>query len=173
MAYSRGDVVLIPFPFTDLSTAKTRPAAVISGAAYHNVRSELLLAYISSQVSKAHPILDHMLIDWASAGLPRPSFVRPKVAAIEPSLIVHRVGTLSSGDLFEVGRRLWHAFDLPDATIELLIHDMDLSMQPEARLQSLAEKLLAAIMDLDGAHVAGVDVARLRMLLTPRSDLTA
>lgn len=45
MAFQRGDIVLIPFPFTDLTATKTRPAIVVSGAVYHSVRSELLLAY--------------------------------------------------------------------------------------------------------------------------------
>lgn len=44
MAFQRGDVVLIPFPFTDLTTTKTRPAVVVSSAAYQSVRPELLLA---------------------------------------------------------------------------------------------------------------------------------
>ncbi len=30
MAFQRGDVVLIPFPYTDLSASKTRPAVVVS-----------------------------------------------------------------------------------------------------------------------------------------------
>ncbi len=53
-SHQRGDVVLIPFPFTDLTTTKTRPAVVVSSQLYHQVRSELLLVYVSSQVSKAN-----------------------------------------------------------------------------------------------------------------------
>ena len=34
MAYQRGDFVLLPFPFTDLSAAKTRPAVVVSSEIY-------------------------------------------------------------------------------------------------------------------------------------------
>jgi len=94
--HQRGDVVLIPFPFTDLTATKTRPAIVVSSQLYHQVRSELLLAYVSSQVSKANPQIDYLLTDWAVASLPKPSFVRPKLAAIEPSLIVYRVGHLSA-----------------------------------------------------------------------------
>jgi mRNA interferase MazF len=78
MAFRRGDVVLIPFPFTDLSAAKTRAAVVVSSDLYHQARPELLLAYVSSQVSKAHPTLDYLLLDWTAADLVRPSFVRPK-----------------------------------------------------------------------------------------------
>jgi len=100
MAFRRGDVVLIPFPYTDLSAAKTRPAIVVSSDIYHTCRSELLLAYVSSRISRVDPAIDYVLTDWKDAGLLKPSYVRPKVAAIEPTLIVHRVGALSNRDLF-------------------------------------------------------------------------
>jgi len=112
MAFQRGDVVLIPFPFTDLRAAKTRPAIVVSSAVYQSVRSELLLAYVSSQVSKATMLIDYVLTDWQTAGLLKPSFVRPKIAAIEPALIVYQVGRLSAQDMGEVDHRLRLAMDL-------------------------------------------------------------
>ncbi len=102
MAFQRSDVVLIPFPYTDLSTAKTRPAVVVSSDLYHATRSELLLAYVSSRVSQANSAIDYVLLDWSAAGLLKPSFVRPKVAAIEPTLVVHRVGALSARDRLKV-----------------------------------------------------------------------
>ena len=110
--HQRGDVVLIPFPFTDLTATKTRPAVVVSSLLYHEIRSELLLAYVSSQVIKANSQIDHKLIDWAAAGLLKPSFVRPKLAAIEPSLIVYRVGHLSTDDLLAIDACLRRAMNL-------------------------------------------------------------
>ncbi|VAW42798.1 hypothetical protein MNBD_CHLOROFLEXI01-2749 [hydrothermal vent metagenome] len=110
--YERGDVVLIPFPFTDLSATKTRPAVIISSPLYWRIRSEFLLAYVSAQVSKANPKLDYMLADWKSAGLLKPSFMRPKIAAIEPSLVVHHVGKLSANDLSAVDECLRQAMSL-------------------------------------------------------------
>jgi mRNA interferase MazF len=112
MTYQRGDVVLIPFPFTDLSATKTRPAVVVSSQLYHQIRSELLLAYVSSQVSKVDTQIDVVLADWTATGLPKPSFVRPKIAAIEPTLIVHRVGPLSARDLAAVDDCLRRAMSL-------------------------------------------------------------
>jgi len=85
MEFRRGDVVLIPFPYTDLSASKTRPAVVVSSDTYHAARSELLLAYVSSRTSQANPTIEYVLVDWAAAGLLKPSFVRPKVAAVEPA----------------------------------------------------------------------------------------
>ena len=114
MAFQRGDVVLIPFPYTDLSAIKTRPAVVVSSSLYHTVRSEILLAYISSRISRATSVLDYVLTDWRIAGLLRPSFVRPKIAAVEPSLVVYRTGSLSERDLLEVDKRLRLALDLAE-----------------------------------------------------------
>ena len=110
--YERGDVLLIPFPFTDLSAAKTRPAVVISSPLYWRIRSEFLLAYLSSQVSKANPELDYTLVDWKPAGLLKPSFMRPKIAAIDPSLVVYHVGKLSASDLLAVDDCLRRAMNL-------------------------------------------------------------
>ena len=114
MALRKGDVVLIPFPYTDLSATKTRPAVVVSSDLYHSVRSELLLAYLSSRLANADAELDYVLQDWEEAGLLKPTFMRPKIAAIEPSLIVYRVGTLSERDLREVNRRLRLALALSE-----------------------------------------------------------
>jgi mRNA interferase MazF len=112
MPFQKGNIVLIPFPYTDLSATKTRPAVVVSSDLYHELRPELLLAYVSSQVTNAQPELDYILADWQQAGLLRPSFVRPKIAAIEPSLIVYRVGQLTPNDLQELNLRLRRAFSL-------------------------------------------------------------
>ena len=110
--YERGDIVLIPFPFTDLSAAKTRPAVVINSSLYWRIRAEYLLAYVASQVSRANPELDYILVDWESAGLLKPSFVRPKIAAIDPSLVVHHVGKLSAQDLSAVNACLRQTMSL-------------------------------------------------------------
>jgi hypothetical protein len=48
-AYGFGDVVLVPFPFTDQTGTKKRPAAVISSSAYHRERSDVVLMAVTSQ----------------------------------------------------------------------------------------------------------------------------
>jgi hypothetical protein len=49
MTFQRGDVVLIPFPYSDLTARKTRPAVVVSDAVYHSARSEFLGGSLSAQ----------------------------------------------------------------------------------------------------------------------------
>ena len=151
MAFQRGDVVLIPFPYTDLSASKTRPAVVVSSDIYHAVRSEFLLAYVSSQISQANPIIDYVLVDWSDAGLLKPSFVRPKVAAVEPALVVHRVGALSTRDLLEVDRCLRRAMALVKTVLGDVLAEMDLTLQPAATVQALAEKSASAAVSFASA----------------------
>ena len=166
MAFRRGDVVLIPFPYTDLSASKTRPAVVVSSDIYHATRSELLLAYVSSQISRANSAIDCVLVDWAVAGLLKPSFFRPKVAAIEPTLVVHRVGTLSNQDLLEVDRCLRRAMDLVETTLDDILAEVDLTAQPAATVRALAEKSVAAAVSYASAGKSGIDLDRLRKLLS-------
>ena len=45
-----GDVVLVPFPFTDQSAGKKRPAVVISSVAYNNERPDLIIMAVTSQI---------------------------------------------------------------------------------------------------------------------------
>ena len=47
-SYSFGDIVLASFPFTDQSTAKQRPAVVISSEAYHQTRRDLIIMAVTS-----------------------------------------------------------------------------------------------------------------------------
>ena len=169
MAFRRGDVVLIPFPYTDLSASKTRPAVVVSSDIYHAARPELLLAYVSSQISQANPTIDYVLADWEDAGLLNPSFVRPKVAAVEPALVVYRVGALSTQDLLEVDRCLRRAMALIETVLDDVLAELDLTTQPVATVQALAEKSVAAAVSFASEGEPGADLDRLRDLLSGQS----
>ena len=56
ISYKRGDVVLLPFPFTDLSSSKRRPALVISPDAFNDQMQDLVVAAIASQLAADHAI---------------------------------------------------------------------------------------------------------------------
>ena len=97
--------------------------------------------------------------------------MRPKIAAVEPKLIVHTVGKLTVDDMFEVDRRLWQAIGLTHATVKLLINHVDLSIQPPALLQTLAEKSIAALLTWENTQTASIDISRLRTLLASGMDI--
>ncbi|WP_442754396.1 type II toxin-antitoxin system PemK/MazF family toxin [Methylocystis sp. JAN1] len=93
--YAPGDVVVVPFPYSDQFAEKRRPALVVSNA---NVQSQGYV-WVVMITSARHSRLanDLEIDDLARAGLPSPSIVRPvKVANIEPARILRRAGRLNS-----------------------------------------------------------------------------
>ena len=92
--FQRGDIVLVRFPFTDLSGSKRRPAIVL--AAYP---PDIVVAFISSQVPIELEPSDVMLTPtspfFVSTGLKVASIIRlRKVATLEESLITRSLGQL-------------------------------------------------------------------------------
>ena len=92
--YSFGDIVLVPFPFTDQSATKRRPAVVVSSGSYHRSRADLIIMAVTSQVRPAGVIGEVQVKDWKSAGLIKPSVIKPVIATIEASLVIRRLGQL-------------------------------------------------------------------------------
>jgi mRNA interferase MazF len=108
--YERGDVVLLPFPFTDLSAARTRPAVVVSTDAFARDTGDFTVAMITSVPHTS--AYDYALSDWQAAHLLRPSWVRAKLATLDPALVRYQPGRLSDADLAEVERRLRRSLGL-------------------------------------------------------------
>ena len=98
MNYKRGDVVLVRFPFTDLTTTKRRPALVISTDLYNQFQANLIIAAITSQTHRLG-IGDCLIQNWRAAGLVKPSQVKATIATIEQSLVLKKLGTLASNDM--------------------------------------------------------------------------
>jgi mRNA interferase MazF len=97
MNCSRNDVVLLPIPFTDLTSRKVRPAVVIgvNGA-------DLFLVPISSVIANT----DFALQEWHAAGLNAPSGVKAQLATVEKRLVVKIVGRLTTNDAKTLDARL-------------------------------------------------------------------
>jgi mRNA interferase MazF len=90
-----GSVVVVPFPYSDRLAEKRRPAVVVSGAAVC-AAGYVWIAMITS-ARNARTAGDVCIEDYPSAGLSVASVVRPlKIACIEPTRILRRIGTLPS-----------------------------------------------------------------------------
>jgi mRNA interferase MazF len=98
MAHEFGDVVLVPFPFTDQSATKQRPGVIISSLAYNRARRDLILMPITSQVRGSAEFGEVIVQDWQSAGLVKPSAIKPVLATFERSLVRKTIGSLSTRD---------------------------------------------------------------------------
>ena len=93
-----GDIVLVPFPFTDQSTAKKRPAVVISSHAYNTERPDLIIMAVTSQMKPTTMIGEVIVQDWRAAGLLKPSAIKPVITTIETPLVIKAMGRLNEGD---------------------------------------------------------------------------
>lgn len=94
-----GDLVLVRFPFADLSTTKKRPALMLARTARSPRNRLATVAMITSQVEALKLEGDVLLADWKPAGLLHPSLLRlAKLATVDEDLLDKRIGTLSSKD---------------------------------------------------------------------------
>lgn len=99
MSFSQGEVVLLPIPFTDLTSRKVRPAVVIGNSSHPG---DLFVVPISSVVQN----VDLKVQDWRSAGLNVPCGMKSQIATIEDRLVVKSVGLLSLQDSGALEKRL-------------------------------------------------------------------
>lgn len=96
--YDKWDIILVPFPFTDLSTSKKRPALIISPDVYNQNSPDLIIAFITSRISAEKKYGDFLIKYWQDANLPKPSMIRMKFATINKSIIVKKLGCLTKKD---------------------------------------------------------------------------
>jgi mRNA interferase MazF len=93
-----GSVVLIPFPFSDLSQSKIRPALVLANAE----RGDWILCQITSKPYADQRAMRLDQTDFASGGLELTSYVRPgKLFTANEALMIETVGQLRT-DKFRV-----------------------------------------------------------------------
>ena len=98
MPFEFGAVVLVPFPFTDQTASKKRPAVVVSNHAYNTARPDIIVMAITSQRRPSPGLGDVGLADWQGAGLLKPSVVKPVFATLEQRLVLRQLGTLTAQD---------------------------------------------------------------------------
>ena len=109
--YEQGDVLLVPFPFTDQSTAKRRPAVVLSSRAYNQAHRDVILAPITSRITGDPD--EVVLNDWREARLLKPSAVKPVLSTFDVSLVIKSLGTLSDPDCAQVRTLFAQVLNLP------------------------------------------------------------
>jgi len=107
--FSQGDVVLVPFPFTDLTAIKQRPALVLSPERLNKLRADLIVAAITSQIPEALND-DEVLLseaDLRAGGLPKRSMVKlGKIFTIHQGLIRKKLGRVLQSTLQEIMQKL-------------------------------------------------------------------
>jgi len=107
--YEFGDIVLVPFPYSDLHTSGQRPgvvisttaynaeALVVSSAAYHQNRLEVILV-VGITGTPGGDIFSIPIEKWREAGLLKSSTIKPVIQSVTQNRVIQRLGKLSTPD---------------------------------------------------------------------------
>lgn len=110
MRYKRGALVLVAFPFTDLSATKRRPALVISPNRFNDKSQDLILVAVTSKFPAALSEIEIPLekADLKEGILPKRSVVRlAKIFTMHRELIVKKAGSLKDQKIQEILDKLF------------------------------------------------------------------
>ncbi len=104
-SFSKPDVVLVRYPFSDLTGIKVRPAVVVHAP---HASQDLIVVPLTSRTGGLF-VGEFILADWRGAGLHVPTATKRGLYTVHPSLIVKRVGALAGVDAGQVEQslRLW------------------------------------------------------------------
>jgi mRNA interferase MazF len=101
----KGDVLIVPFPFTDQSGTKRRPAVVVAVPS----NTTVILAQITSKVVRDAYAVPLTAADFQAGGLRRDSNIRPNVIfTMDTGLILSHAGAVTATKMQEVTDRLIH-----------------------------------------------------------------
>lgn len=106
---NKGDIILIPFPFTNLIENKLRPAIVLIETDY-----DLTVSFITTQL-KWKETTDIELTPSLQNGIKKPSLIRlSKIATVDKSLAIGKLGEIELRQKSELNTKLKNIFQLED-----------------------------------------------------------
>ena len=111
MIFKKWDIILVPFPFTNLQFVKKRPALILSPENYNN-GPDLVILFITSNLSAYGRMGDCLIQNWKQSGLPKPSMTRMKFATIEKSIVIRKLGRIQEPDQKSINSELQGFFGM-------------------------------------------------------------
>jgi len=101
--FVKGDVVVVPFPFSDLTQAKRRPALIVSVLE----GDDLILSQVTSQFVKDSYAVSIDVKDFEEGGLKQKSNVRPnRLFTADGHIVLYRIGNLKRDKMNEIGEKI-------------------------------------------------------------------
>ena len=98
---AKGDIILIPFPFTDLAGSKLRPAVVLIDSVL-----DITVTFITTQMKWAEQT-DVEVLPTPMNGIKKQSLIRlNKIATVDRVLAVGKIGALDKSDLNKLDKNL-------------------------------------------------------------------
>jgi mRNA interferase MazF len=117
MSLSRGDVVLVDYPFSDRTGSKVRPALVVQADALNHQITDTILAAISRSTHRASAtqlFIDMSTPEGAQIGLRQNSMVQcENLLTYDQRLVITKIGQISAPLMQRLNECLKVALDLP------------------------------------------------------------
>jgi mRNA interferase MazF len=99
--YKRGEIVLIPVPFSDLSQTKQRPVLVISNTSHNYASRDMIVVAITSNLLQNGIVIESN--DLTVGELPKKSIIRcENIYTLEQNIVIKRFGVISEKVLEKV-----------------------------------------------------------------------
>lgn len=103
----QGDLVLVPVPFSDLSSQRRRPVIVISNTAYNRRTADVIVVAMTSNPQPVDYSFTITSSDLTHGALNRPGKVRvDKIFALAQSTILRTFGRVNRATLERIGQHL-------------------------------------------------------------------
>lgn len=104
---NKGDIILVTFPFTDLSGSRLRPALVLI-----SIKEDITVAFITTNL-KVTGTSDLILKVNQTNGLKKDSLLKlNKIATLDVGLVMGKIGNLNESELKEVDKKLIETFKI-------------------------------------------------------------
>ncbi len=107
--FSKPEVVLVRYPFSDLTSSKVRPAVVVNAA---HTSQDLFVVALTSKTSGLLAG-EFVLADWQAAGLNVETALKRGIFTIKKTLVKKRVGKLEDADAKQLENSLRTWLNLP------------------------------------------------------------
>ena len=105
--FIKGDVVVLPFPFSDLTANKKRPALVVANL----TGDDIIVCLITSQNAKDSYAVSLSNNDFASGNLKKDSNIRPnRLFTADSNIVLYRIGTLEKKKMESVTAKIIEIF---------------------------------------------------------------
>ncbi len=120
MTYNQREIILIPFPYSDLSQNKKRPAIILSNGDHNSKNEDVICCAITSNPRNYADSIDIASKDLDLWNLPYDSRVKPnKIFTLSQGLIVKKLGRLNIAKCKEVVEKLNMCIEIDDLQIKL------------------------------------------------------
>lgn len=111
---TKGKIVLVPFPFDNLSSTKVRPAVCLTNpiGQYQHIILALITSKIPKTLLESDYVLDPSHSDFKASGLRKPSTLKlDHLITLKKSIIQRELGQLSSQTQTEITQKFYQLFN--------------------------------------------------------------